>query len=240
MILANLANAMRDAPPLDTQMQGWSRNRKDTTARALKRVPARAKVLKKQVMHLSTQERRRLKSLALDPIRRPVRPSALLENRNAKLPRVYGSRDKIQSMVHDIQKGYNTPLAADSFELPDLEVLRDRAHGIAVEFGVLRGVAIGVPELVLAGLEHHLKNLIGSVITRVRSNREDGIRTRQRKVDHHTGLSAEELSLALRIAAHNIIEHSPLLLRLNDNALCSDDEEEGVVEAGPQGTSYGP
>jgi hypothetical protein len=94
IMLGNLANAMRDNPPVPLQNLGWiKRSRDGSTA---KRGSLRAKLIKREVMGLSGKERRRLKSISADAVRL-ITPltSTLIENRNAKLPRIPTIRDKI-------------------------------------------------------------------------------------------------------------------------------------------------
>lgn len=97
-MLAMLANALRDPPPPHANALEWSRKRKEHVVRAPKG-DTRAKRLKSEIMGMPPKERRRIKATLRDGHHKSViLPSAMLESRVAKLPRIPIVRDKVTSM----------------------------------------------------------------------------------------------------------------------------------------------
>ncbi|KAN0061203.1 hypothetical protein ACQY0O_006938 [Thecaphora frezii] len=69
------------------------------------------------------------------------------------------------------------PLCVESKQLPDLDGIRDRMTLLAVEAGIPGGVHPQAAAVVLSALQDHLQNVASSIITKVRANRPNGIRT---------------------------------------------------------------
>ncbi|BFZ57943.1 hypothetical protein PYCC9005_004999 [Savitreella phatthalungensis] len=176
VIMALLSNAYRDCPPPAVAVSvGWSKKRRVT----LDAGDPAARRLKQEVMGLTNRERARVKAVgtstgsggagagATGQPNRP-RPNSMIETRFAKLPRVPMSAQKINSSQHhnDIIKGFHVPLLTETLQLPEQESLKDRVIATALENGLLGGVAPTVPALLLAGLEIHLRNVLGQVVTR--------------------------------------------------------------------------
>ncbi|EPQ26010.1 uncharacterized protein PFL1_06464 [Pseudozyma flocculosa PF-1] len=69
------------------------------------------------------------------------------------------------------------PLCVESKHLPDLDGIRDRMTLLAVESGMPGGVQPQAAAMVLSALQDHLHNVATSIITKIRANRPNGIRT---------------------------------------------------------------
>ncbi|UZJ54269.1 hypothetical protein CBS101457_003589 [Exobasidium rhododendri] len=80
----------------------------------------------------------------------------------------------------EIARALAAPLCVESKELPDLESMRDKMTMQAVEAGLPRGAQSQAAALLLAALQNHLQNVTSSIITKVRANRQMGIRTSHR------------------------------------------------------------
>lgn len=52
--------------------------------------------------------------------------------------------------------------------MPDADILRTRLLGIAYEHGLLDGISDEVPDIILAGLEYHLRDFLQQIFDRVR------------------------------------------------------------------------
>lgn len=173
IIMALLSNAYRDqAPSAGAQSVGWSKKRRVV----LDAGDPAAKRLKAEVMGLSKRERARIKKAAKQDAQasaqqqaRP-RPNSMIETRFAKLPRVPVSAHKINSAQYhnDIVKGFHVPLATETFLLPEAASLKDRIVAGALENGLLGGVGQQVSDLLISGLEMHLKNILTHVISRTK------------------------------------------------------------------------
>lgn len=76
-------------------------------------------------------------------------------------------------------RAMQAPLCVESKHLPDLDGLKDRMTLLAVENGLPGGVQPQAAAMVLSALQSHLQNVASSIITKIRANRTDGIRTNQ-------------------------------------------------------------
>lgn len=175
VILSVLTNAYsEDLPGQTSALHGWSRKRKETSK---KKTDSRSRRLKAEVLALSYRERKRIKSMVRDPKKRPLpKPGVLIETRISRLPKVPVTKDRLNSVfANEIMKGQMIPLLSESRLLPDLGVLRDRMSSIATEQGLLGGLNEHVTEVLLTGLENHLKNNIMAIVERVKRNRAENI-----------------------------------------------------------------
>lgn len=73
-----------------------------------------------------------------------------------------------QLYAQDIIHSYEAPLASDTYELPDNEALGVRMLGVSLEHGLIQGVDPVSVEIMLAGLEHYLKDLVQQAFERVK------------------------------------------------------------------------
>ena len=88
------------------------------------------------------------------------------------------------------------PLCVESKHLPDLDGIRDRMTLLAVENGMPGGVQPQAAAMVLSALQSHLQNVATSIITKIRANRTDGIRTNEplRPAAEYNGISLDPAS----------------------------------------------
>ncbi|GAK66099.1 uncharacterized protein PAN0_011d4321 [Moesziomyces antarcticus] len=76
-----------------------------------------------------------------------------------------------------VARALQAPLCVESKHLPDLDGIKDRMTLLAVENGMPGGVQPQAAAMVLSALQSHLQNVASSVITKIRANCTDGIRT---------------------------------------------------------------
>ncbi|VVT50055.1 uncharacterized protein SAPINGB_P002578 [Magnusiomyces paraingens] len=81
-----------------------------------------------------------------------------------------------QSFTADIMHAYDASLSTDTYELPDAEALSIRMLGVSLEHGLLQGIDPAAAEVMLAGLEHYLRDLVQQAFERVKRRRELAIR----------------------------------------------------------------
>ncbi|EPY50494.1 SAGA complex subunit Hfi1 [Schizosaccharomyces cryophilus OY26] len=165
---------------------------------------AQAKKLKKIILSLSSKDRERIKAVLKEKSSTPPQlPGLLLETRIAKLPKIPVSRDKLNSVfVNDIKAGYVAPLASETLEVPDADSLKERITAIALENGLLGGIEKSVPEVILAGLENHIKNIFSkcfSIMDRLLDKRRH----------HESSFTIQDLNLTLSIEPHMLVEEYP-------------------------------
>lgn len=76
-------------------------------------------------------------------------------------------------------RAMQAPLCVEAKHLPDLDGIKDRMTLLAVENGMPGGVQPQAAAMVLSALQSHLQNVASSIITKIRANRTDGIRTNE-------------------------------------------------------------
>lgn len=76
-------------------------------------------------------------------------------------------------------RAMQAPLCVESKHLPDLDGIKDRMTLLAVENGMPGGVQPQAAAMVLSALQSHLQNVASSIISKIRANRTDGIRTNE-------------------------------------------------------------
>ena len=86
--------------------------------------------------------------------------------------------------------------------------------GVSLEHGLLQGVDSGSTELMLAGLEHYLKDLVQQAFEKVK----------RRSSDQEDVITVEDISMILESSPNCFVEFSGPLYRLNDVMLRNDDE----------------
>ncbi|KAG5518229.1 hypothetical protein PMAC_003025 [Pneumocystis sp. 'macacae'] len=230
LLLGIYTNAIYDLPPEKSYVFEWNKRINEYEQIEINN---QKKELKSEIMSLHYLDRTRIKSIkknSLDKL--PELPSILFENRVAKLPKIPFCKDKIYTAnyVNDIQRGYHVPLSCDSMEMPDIDSLRERSLAIALESGLIGGLREGVPEIVLAGLEHHLKNVLAITIAKVRfqisnesvqtENLDNIISFNQNKykkkrvIKKYPSLTVEELGLAFQLAPFSLVEAPPPITRI--------------------------
>ncbi|KAJ9473971.1 Transcriptional regulator of RNA polII [Pseudozyma hubeiensis] len=78
-----------------------------------------------------------------------------------------------------VMRAMQAPLCVEAKQLPDLDGIKDRMTLLAVENGMPGGVQPQAAAMVLSALQSHLQNVASSIITKIRANRTDGIRTNE-------------------------------------------------------------
>ncbi|BGP42138.1 hypothetical protein JCM10449v2_006141 [Rhodotorula kratochvilovae] len=76
------------------------------------------------------------------------------------------------TLPHEYGRLVQLPLCCESRLLPDAETLQERMLAVAYEEGMVEGVEARTAGLVQGAIEHHLKNMIASVISLVRGTRQ--------------------------------------------------------------------
>ncbi|KAG4305795.1 hypothetical protein PORY_000705 [Pneumocystis oryctolagi] len=240
-------NSMCDSPEKSYIFE-WTRKKKEQRTKT----SDQKKGLKNEIMSLHYLDRVRIKSVRKNSLRKfSTSQNTLLENRIAKLPKIPLCKDKIYTAnyINDIQKGYHVPLSCDSMEMPDIDNLRERSLAIALESGLIGGLKEGVPEIILAGLEYHLKNVLAIAITKIRFqmpkesiyaenlnniilfNKDIHKKYEKKK---NSSLTVEELSLAFQLAPFSLVETPPPITRiwattLTNNATYQDNNVEETI-----------
>jgi transcriptional coactivator HFI1/ADA1 len=237
LLLANLANSLRDGP--NQQMlkksgfggNSSSKKKKDSKVK----VSSQYEKLKKTIMNLPIRERYRIKTITRDSGKRNMSTSSMTLTRQALLPKIPYVTDKDRALTgntvewtQDISHSLQTPLATESYTLPDSDTLESKMLGIAREHGLTGSIDKPVFELVSLGLETYLKLVLESAI--------DTVRYRKRKyndddfLDDHTNdkvkrpkiiLTNEDIVDTLRISPFLFEPNGPLY-RLHNVALNDD------------------
>lgn len=129
--------------------------------------------LKMNVLKLSMKERKRIKNIVMNSQNRNKPISSLFSTRQSLLPRVIDYQTKDRSSVknenfisfqNDILNGINTPLSAQTLELPDYDNLSKRIIMSMREHGLTGDLNSSVLDIILLGLEFYLKNIIETAI----------------------------------------------------------------------------
>ncbi|EPX71581.1 SAGA complex subunit Hfi1 [Schizosaccharomyces octosporus yFS286] len=207
IILSIIRDLQRSEKPAVNKLPWMKRKRSDGALFVHKKFTShnlQAKNLKKIILSLSSKDRARIKAVLKENNGlQPHLPGLLLETRIAKLPKIPVSRDKLNSVfVNDIKAGYVAPLASETLEVPDADSLKERITAIALENGLLGGIEKSVPDVILAGLENHLKNIFSkcfSILDRLMEKRQH----------HDSSFSLQDLSLTWSIEPHMLVEEYP-------------------------------
>lgn len=249
LLLMNFANSLKEGP-LDSQTEFASFwNKKASKTKNVK--SSQYEKFKMNIMGLPIRERRRIKNISRESGKKGKLSASITLTRHALLPKIPMIQDKAQQQSHvnnlvqwqqDVVNGINTPIATENYEIPDYDNLSRRMIMTMREHGLTGGLNPQVMEVLLLGLEVHLKNIIESAIdvaryrenkyasndylspssdlgTRI-ENREDEI-SQERKRQKVT-LGAEDLYDTLEMFPH-LIEPGGPKLRLANVMLQNDD-----------------
>lgn len=171
LLLLNFSNAMKDGP-LDFSNEFasfWNKKAQKTS----KVKSTQYEKFKQNIMGLPIRERRRIKNIARDSGKRGKLSAGITLTRHSLLPKIPMIQDKEQQQLQvnnlvqwqqDVVNGINTPIATENFELPEDDNLSRRILMTMREHGLTGGLAPQVLEVVLLGLEAHLKNVVESAI----------------------------------------------------------------------------
>ncbi|RKP35090.1 transcriptional regulator of RNA polII, SAGA, subunit-domain-containing protein [Dimargaris cristalligena] len=204
-ILATIHNAHRDdvPPPLDATHRPveWSRTTAaeaaagdDQVINIAQQQANRRQKLKNLLKSMSKTDRRMLRQLyhksdgvggdstlmragSLLPPPPPLLlpPETCQAGRRPILP--IPMDQLLPTTVADYARGVQAPLCSDHMGIPPVDALRDRLTAISLEHGLVDGVTNECIEIILLGLDAHLRNVVSNCITKIRSNRTFGIRT---------------------------------------------------------------
>lgn len=117
--------------------------------------------------------------------------------------------------TQDIIQGFDTPLISESHEIPDDFALGSRMLGVALEHGVLGGIGTGATDMMLAGLETYLSNIVDRLIA-----------VKHRRISGRDPLGASDFSLMAQMSPSEMGDIASPLFRLSTTVL---QDEESVV-----------
>ena len=178
LLLLNFANSLQDTPQeyLSELASFWSK--RNARTKGVKQ--NQYEKFKQNIMGLPLKERRRIRAITKDAGKRDRLSAGITLTRQALLPKIPMLQDKEQQQLQvnnlvqwqqDVVNGINTPLAAASHELPDAETLLRKVLMTSREHGLTGGINARVFEVLLLGLEMHLKNVLECAIDTVRYRR---------------------------------------------------------------------
>lgn len=174
LLLLNFANSFKEGPvdPSNDIASFW--NKKNSATSKPKNVKSsQYEKFKQNIMGLPIRERRRIKNITRDSGRRGKLNASITLTRHSLLPRIPMIQDKQQQQSHvnnlvswqqDVVNGINTPIATDNYEIPDHDNLSRRMIMTMREYGLTGALNPQVMEVLLLGLDVHLKNIIESAI----------------------------------------------------------------------------
>ncbi|OMJ07873.1 Transcriptional coactivator hfi1 [Smittium culicis] len=120
---------------------------------------------KKLIKSLSKADKRKFEESPIDQAIR-IFERVILPTPANKLPPTYAL---------DLARGITSPLCYDTKSTPDKKSLHARMISSALQNGLVGGVTDESVELLLYGLDCHLKNIASNMIYKIRSNRALGI-----------------------------------------------------------------
>lgn len=170
LLLLNFLNSLKDGP-LDFHNEFASFWNKKAKTRNLK--SSQYEKFKQNIMALPIRERRRIKSITKDSGKKGKLNASITLSRHALLPKIPMIQNKEQQQLQvnnlvqwqqDVVNGTNTPIATETYEIPDYDNLSRRVIMTMRENGLTGGLNPQVLEVILLGLETHLKNIIESSI----------------------------------------------------------------------------
>lgn len=175
LLLLNFANSLKDGP-LNYQNEFstfWNkRSNKSKNVRS-----SQYEKFKQNIMGLSIKGRRRIKSITRESGKKGKLNASITFTRHALLPKIPTIQNPEQQQLQvnnlvqwqqDVLNGINTPICTETYELPDYENLSSRILMTMREHGLTGGLNPEVLEILLLGLETHLKGIIENAIDVVR------------------------------------------------------------------------
>lgn len=250
LLLLNLANSLKD--PLAEYANEFASFWNKRTSKASKVRLSLYDGFKQNIMALPLKERRRIKNITRDSGKRGKLSAGITLTRHALLPKIPMIQDKeqqqlqVQNLVQwqqDVVNGISTPICSESHELPDRSTLQLRVTMIMREHGLTGHVSGNALEVLMLGLEAHLKNILDSAIdvAKYRENKytntdylpstfQLAIGTVSRQCGEIQGLASKDSTLCiedmydtLQMFPH-LIESNGAALRLDSLMLTNDDE----------------
>lgn len=173
LLLMNFANSLIDGPldPNSEFASFW--NKKNSTGKPKNVKSSQYEKFKQNIMGLPIRERRRIKNITRESGKKGKLAASITLTRHLMLPKIPMIQDKQQQQSHvnnlvawqqDVVNGINTPIATENYEIPDYDNLSRRMIMIMREYGLTGGLNPQVMEVLLLGLEVHLKNIVESAI----------------------------------------------------------------------------
>lgn len=250
LLLLNLANSLKDSLTEHANEFASFWNKRSSK-------PSKVRLslydgFKQNIMALPVKERRRIKNITRESGKRGKLTAGITLTRHALLPKIPMIQDKeqqqlqVQNLVQwqqDVVNGISTPLCSESHELPDRKTLQLRVTMIMREHGLTGHVSGDALEVLMLGLEAHLKNILDSAIdvAKYRENKytntdylpstyQLAIGSVSRQYGEIQGLAAKDATLCiedmydtLQMFPH-LIEPNGAAVRLDSLMLTNDDE----------------
>lgn len=166
LLLFNLSNSLKDAP-LDFGHEFASFWNKKSNKNKVK--STQYEKFKQNIMSLPVKERRRIKNITRESGKQGKLAAGITLTRHSLLPKIPMIQDKEQQQLQvnnlvqwqqDVVNGINTPICTENYELPDAENLTKRTLMTMREYGLTGGINTQTLEVLLLGLEIHLKNIL--------------------------------------------------------------------------------
>ncbi|KAF4943860.1 hypothetical protein FGADI_13115 [Fusarium gaditjirri] len=192
LIAAIYGNVTREMP--DQGLAPWvSANDKPAATTGTKPVSGDAteRRLKGDVMHLPTRDRRRIKDLVQNDVSvfMPLPIQLLTSNKwdpHESISNIFADTRRKLSTVTDatptvgginnmnfdleIRKRYAQPLAVESGEFPDINMISGRMLPSCYEAGLVNGHTVDAPQFLSVAVETFIKEVLTQVFSRTRSN----------------------------------------------------------------------
>ncbi|KHC52149.1 transcriptional coactivator HFI1/ADA1 [Candida albicans P60002] len=171
LLLLNFANSLKDnSSDLSTEFAGfWNKK----AGKVTKNKNTQFERFKSVIMGLPVKERKRIIDISRDSGKKGKIATDIILTRHAILPKIPMIQDKEQQQLQvnnlvqwqqDVLNGINTPIATENYEIPDYDNLSRMMLMIMREHGLTGGLNPGVMEVMLLGLESHLKNIVETAI----------------------------------------------------------------------------
>ncbi|KAI9762527.1 MAG: transcriptional coactivator hfi1/ADA1 [Chaenotheca gracillima] len=181
LISAIYGNVTRDLP--DQGVASWvSANDKPTTVAKPVSGDAAEQRLKTEVMQLPARDRRRIKDIP-EPDPSDTSSNSLTEYHQAKqikppdlVPTSAGGMNKTNWDL-EIRKRYSQPLAIETGEFPDTDIIHNRMVPICYEEGVVSGAGDDTAPLLTVATEVFVREVLSSIFSRTRSNGRNYVST---------------------------------------------------------------
>ncbi|CDK29611.1 unnamed protein product [Kuraishia capsulata CBS 1993] len=171
LLLANLANSVREGPIDGISTAGFGGSSLGKRRKDSRKNSSQYERLKKDILALPIRERRRIKGITREAGKTGMVNSCITLTRQSMLPKVpivnnkeTGIAGNTIQWAQDVMHGFQTPLATETFEIPDNDSLKARMLWIAREHGLIGQLNDQVVEFLLHALETHLRGLVESVI----------------------------------------------------------------------------
>ncbi|KAI1036020.1 hypothetical protein LB505_006595 [Fusarium chuoi] len=176
LIAAIYGNVTREMP--DQGLAPWvSANDKPAATTGIKPVSGDAteRRLKGDVMQLPTRDRRRIKDLVQNDWDPHESISNVFADTRRKLSTVTDATPTVGGINNmnfdlEIRKRYAQPLAVESGEFPDINMISGRMLPSCYEAGLVNGHTVDAPQFLSVAVETFIKEVLTQVFSRTRSN----------------------------------------------------------------------